>query len=236
MARQLEDLDESGKYNFRPQINEKSRAIVEGRNQRIQRFNSEFVDGNENLSDDDASPQRGLDKMHGIPSPKSLQPLLKSKFETISLPKCDELYEEARQRKLKQDHIYSRCIDKECTFSPVLVTKTSTLSKNTVQQAKQQVRQNINVKSFHQEKPVSHEAIQGVHDAYNRSRFHSISVSSPMLPGNDGDQKNLLIEQLKSSSSQAGIGYDNAKNSRQVYLSSIDQNGGTEEVYDRLHK
>lgn len=33
------------------------------------------------------------------------------------------LYEDARHRKLRHDVIYSKCIDKECTFKPRLVSK-----------------------------------------------------------------------------------------------------------------
>ena len=38
------------------------------------------------------------------------------------------LYDDAKHRNLRQEHIYNKCIDKECTFKPKLVTQTSKLS------------------------------------------------------------------------------------------------------------
>lgn len=46
------------------------------------------------------------------------------------------LYEDAQQRNLRQENIYSKCIDKECTFQPQLVTKFSKISIQTLKKVK----------------------------------------------------------------------------------------------------
>ena len=48
--------------------------------------------------------------------------------------KFQELYDEARQRRERQERINSACLDKECTFRPRLVTKDSKLSKTVLQE------------------------------------------------------------------------------------------------------
>jgi len=50
------------------------------------------------------------------------------------------LYDDAKSRELRQEQIYAKCIDKECTFKPVLITQKSKLSKSLVKEVKMQVR------------------------------------------------------------------------------------------------
>jgi hypothetical protein len=48
--------------------------------------------------------------------------------------KFQELYDEAQQRRERQEKVYSECLDKECTFQPHLVTRDSRLSKSVLQE------------------------------------------------------------------------------------------------------
>lgn len=50
------------------------------------------------------------------------------------------LYADAQHRLMRKHNIYSRCIDKECTFQPQLITKNSKISIQTVKQVKEAVR------------------------------------------------------------------------------------------------
>ena len=36
--------------------------------------------------------------------------------------KYEALYNDAKHRNMRQEYIYSKCIDKECTFKPDLIT------------------------------------------------------------------------------------------------------------------
>lgn len=49
------------------------------------------------------------------------------------------LYDDAKHRNLRQEHIYAKCFDKECTFKPKLITKESKVSQKTVQEVQMQV-------------------------------------------------------------------------------------------------
>ena len=53
--------------------------------------------------------------------------------------KFTALYEDAFHRNMRQKHIYSKCIDKECTFKPQLITKKSKLSKQMVNEVRTRV-------------------------------------------------------------------------------------------------
>ena len=44
---------------------------------------------------------------------------------------------------MRHDHIYSKCIDRECTFHPELVTAKSKVSQRNVNQATQLVRERL---------------------------------------------------------------------------------------------
>lgn len=44
------------------------------------------------------------------------------------------LYDDAKHRLLRKEHIYANCIDQECTFKPKLITQHSKVSKNTVRE------------------------------------------------------------------------------------------------------
>jgi hypothetical protein len=50
------------------------------------------------------------------------------------------LYDDAKHRILRKEHIYSNCIDQECTFKPKLITQHSKVSKSTVKEAQKVVR------------------------------------------------------------------------------------------------
>lgn len=42
------------------------------------------------------------------------------------------LYNDAKHRTMRKEHIYSNCIDQECTFQPQLITKNSKASQKAV--------------------------------------------------------------------------------------------------------
>lgn len=50
------------------------------------------------------------------------------------------LYDDAKHRNLRQEHIYAKCIDKECTFKPDLITQKSKISQSTIKEVQKQVR------------------------------------------------------------------------------------------------
>ena len=53
------------------------------------------------------------------------------------LPCADKfiaLYDDAKHRNLRQEHIYAKCIDKECTFKPELITQKSKISQSTIKE------------------------------------------------------------------------------------------------------
>lgn len=50
------------------------------------------------------------------------------------------LYDDAKHRILRKEHIYSNCIDQECTFKPRLITQHSKVSKSTVKEVQRVVR------------------------------------------------------------------------------------------------
>lgn len=50
------------------------------------------------------------------------------------------LYDDAKSRELRQEQIYAKCIDKECTFKPALITQKSKLSQSLVKEVKMRVR------------------------------------------------------------------------------------------------
>lgn len=54
------------------------------------------------------------------------------------------LYNDAKFRSQRQEQIYSRCIDKECTFKPKLITKESVVSKKTVREVQEEVKERLN--------------------------------------------------------------------------------------------
>ena len=60
--------------------------------------------------------------------------------ENVNLPKHQALYNDAKHRLLRHEHIYSKCIDRECTFKPKLITKESILSQNLIQEVKNEVQ------------------------------------------------------------------------------------------------
>ena len=49
------------------------------------------------------------------------------------------LYDDAKHRNLRQEHIYAKCYDQECTFKPKLITQQSKVSQNTIRQVQQEV-------------------------------------------------------------------------------------------------
>lgn len=42
---------------------------------------------------------------------------------SVQVDKHTMLYDDAKHRLMRQEHIYSKCIDRECTFKPDLITK-----------------------------------------------------------------------------------------------------------------
>lgn len=91
----------------------------------------DFKSGDENISDDILSPHRAPNTKNGVAiTPQSYKTL------PSSATRHEELYQKSHQRKLKQDLIYKNCIEKECTFSPKLVTKNSAVSKRLIKEAK----------------------------------------------------------------------------------------------------
>lgn len=42
---------------------------------------------------------------------------------SVQVDKHTMLYDDAKHRLMRQEHIYSKCIDRECTFKPQLITK-----------------------------------------------------------------------------------------------------------------
>ena len=64
-------------------------------------------------------------------------------LEDPNVPKHEALYADAKHRLLRHEHIYSKCIDKECTFKPKLVTKDSHCSQQTIQEVQRNVLNNL---------------------------------------------------------------------------------------------
>ena len=71
--------------------------------------------------------------------------LSKSNIKQNVHDKFSALYDDARHRNLRQEHIYSKCIDKECTFKPELITKHSKISIKTVNDVKNEVHLKTNL-------------------------------------------------------------------------------------------
>jgi hypothetical protein len=70
-------------------------------------------------------------------NPKSKQSTSQSRTGNFKPPDNDKflaLYDDAKHRNLRQEHIYAKCFDKECTFKPRLVTKQSKVSQMTVKE------------------------------------------------------------------------------------------------------
>jgi len=49
------------------------------------------------------------------------------------------LYDDAKHRSLRQEHIYAKSKDHECTFKPKLITQDSRVSQNTIKQVQKEV-------------------------------------------------------------------------------------------------
>ena len=58
----------------------------------------------------------------------------KRKFHAPHNGKFLALYDDAKHRNLRQEHIYAKCYDRECTFKPELITKNSKVSQNTIKE------------------------------------------------------------------------------------------------------
>ena len=63
-----------------------------------------------------------------------------------NMSKHEALYNDAKYRSQRQRDIYSRCIDKECTFKPHMITKKSNLSKKMVKEVQEEVQDRLNLK------------------------------------------------------------------------------------------
>lgn len=61
------------------------------------------------------------------------------------------LYDDAKHRILRKEHIYSNCIDQECTFKPKLITQHSKVSQNTVKEVQKLVRDKSKVLAANKE-------------------------------------------------------------------------------------
>jgi hypothetical protein len=59
-----------------------------------------------------------------------------SKLNIAGISKHMLLYEDALQRNLRHEVIYSKSIDKECTFKPDRITRKSNTSKNTIREVR----------------------------------------------------------------------------------------------------
>ena len=86
--------------------------------------------------EDDCDDEVSIDFTNDVVAPKrtiKLKELITDK----PLPCADKfmaLYDDAKHRNLRQEHIYAKCIDKECTFKPVLITKNSKVSQSTIKE------------------------------------------------------------------------------------------------------
>lgn len=63
----------------------------------------------------------------------------KNKFHAPHNEKFMALYDDAKHRNFRQEHIYAKCYDKECTFKPELITQKSKVSQNTIKEVKSYV-------------------------------------------------------------------------------------------------
>lgn len=108
MARFINTQYEDTRFAFVPKINKKSERIVS---------------------------ERGKYGEAASPTRRNLAEQLQHIGQVLS-PQCkfQELYDEARQRRERQERVSSACLDKECTFRPRLVTKDSKLSKTVLQE------------------------------------------------------------------------------------------------------
>jgi hypothetical protein len=77
--------------------------------------------------DDDDIEDQSAEDIHESKSKKN-------KFHAPLNGKFLALYDDAKHRNLRQEHIYSKCYDKECTFKPELITKQSKVSQNTIKE------------------------------------------------------------------------------------------------------
>lgn len=178
--------------------------------------------GNSNL---DVSETLDQEVFGGQPSKeKELRTLSKSSFNPIKGPKTttqqkkqmqkDEkftaLYEDAKHRILRKDHIYANCNDKECTFKPKLITQHSKVSKSTVKYAQNFVKD----KSMNMAMALSNkENVAGSVDQSQSIMFQS-SMKNSTSSGN-----------LKRTDKPAVAGVPPPEfmtNSRLMYLTNID--------------
>ena len=100
---------------------------------------------------------------------------------TINGDKHTMLYDDAKHRQMRQEHIYSKCIDRECTFKPALITKKSRLSQNTVKEVQEVVRGNLTGQNNHELLSVDISAIQN--NSILRNNL-DLSLNSQTLPKN----------------------------------------------------
>ena len=66
--------------------------------------------------------------------------------ENMNLSKHEALYFDAKYRSQRQREIYAKCIDKECTFKPDMITKKSNLSKKVVKEVQEEVNDRLHPK------------------------------------------------------------------------------------------
>lgn len=71
-----------------------------------------------------------------------LQYMSQKTFQNMS--KHEALYNDAKHRSQRQREIYAKCIDKECTFKPEMITKKSNLSKKMIKEVQEEVTDRLN--------------------------------------------------------------------------------------------
>jgi len=67
-------------------------------------------------------------------------PPQKSDSKKLNDGKFMALYDDAKHRTLRKEHIYKKCVDKECTFKPKLITQDSKISKMTIKEVQKRVQ------------------------------------------------------------------------------------------------
>ena len=99
----------------------------------------------------------------------------------MNADKHTSLYDDAKHRQMRQEHIYSKCIDRECTFKPALITKKSKLSQNTIKEVQEVVRGNLAGQNNAEFLSVDISAIQN--NSILRNNL-DLSINSQNLPKN----------------------------------------------------
>ena len=146
LAQKMNEVNIQMKYDFKPKINQRSKSIVEFKLNQKQR---ELRGDEDKEISRNHSPinlqQRVMDENEMYASDGDIAASHSNNSWNLSaVNKHQALYEDAKHRNLRHEHIYSKCIDRECTFKPKLVTKNSKLSQKTVLEVQNEVMDNLN--------------------------------------------------------------------------------------------